>query len=156
MKIVINTCFGGFSLSPRAVQRLAELQGRPCYLFTQAAPMSGKYEPAEIDGLNSRLFWYAFDIPNPSEVLGNQRNFLEMSMAERKTSNDLYTSHVLETRPENRTDPLLIQVIEELGTKAASGGCADLAIVEIPDGTEYTIEDYDGNEHVAEVHRTWR
>jgi len=31
-----------------------------------------------------------------------------------------------------------------------------LAIVEIPDDVEYTIEEYDGNEHVAEAHRTWR
>jgi len=32
---------------------------------------------------------------------------------------------------------------------------ADLKIVEIPDGTNYEIDEYDGNEHVAEVHRTW-
>lgn len=56
--------------------------------------------------------------------------------------------------PELRANPLLIQVIEELGDKA-SGSYSKLSIVEIPDDVEFTIEEYDGFEHVAEVHRTW-
>jgi hypothetical protein len=28
-------------------------------------------------------------------------------------------------------------------------------VVEIPDGTDYEISEYDGNEHIAEKHRTW-
>jgi len=55
---------------------------------------------------------------------------------------------------ERRDDPLLIQVIEELGTRA-NGPLAKLKIVEIPDGTDYTIISQDGLEHIAEVHRTW-
>lgn len=54
-----------------------------------------------------------------------------------------------------RTDPDLIEAIETLG-EAASGRCGNLQVVEIPDGVEFTIEEYDGYEHVAEVHRTWR
>lgn len=54
-----------------------------------------------------------------------------------------------------RTDPLLIQVVAELG-KNASGGCASLKIVEIPDGIDWEIEEYDGREWIAEKHRTWR
>lgn len=57
-------------------------------------------------------------------------------------------------RETERDDPLLIQVIEELG-KDADGDCAQLAIVEIPDDVQWQIEEYDGAEHVAEVHRTW-
>lgn len=59
----------------------------------------------------------------------------------------------------NRSHPLLIRVVEELGGKhreGASGRCAELKIVEIPDGVEHEIEEYDGQEHIAEVHRTWR
>lgn len=41
-----------------------------------------------------------------------------------------------------------------LGDKA-NGSCAKLQIVDIPNGTDYTIEEYDGNEHIAEKHRTW-
>ena len=91
MTIVINTCFGGFGLSPLVVKRLAELHGEP----------------------------------------------------------------YLASRPDDRADPLLIQVIEELGD-AANGSCAHLKIIEIPDGTDYTIEEYDGVEHVAEKCKTWR
>jgi len=32
-KIVINTCFGGFSLSPKAIKRISELKGKECYFF---------------------------------------------------------------------------------------------------------------------------
>jgi hypothetical protein len=31
-----------------------------------------------------------------------------------------------------------------------------LRIVEIPDGVEWHISEYDGIEHIAENHRTWR
>ncbi len=55
---------------------------------------------------------------------------------------------------EIRTDKRIIQVVEALG-KEASGSCADIEIVEIPDDTEWEIEEYDGMEWIAEEHRTW-
>lgn len=55
---------------------------------------------------------------------------------------------------ELRTDPEIIEAIEQLGA-AASGRCGNLKVIEIPDDVEITIEEYDGWEHVAEVHRTW-
>jgi hypothetical protein len=54
----------------------------------------------------------------------------------------------------NRASEDLIAVIEEMG-EAANGRCADIKIVEVPDDVKWTIEEYDGNEWVAEVHRTW-
>jgi hypothetical protein len=53
-----------------------------------------------------------------------------------------------------RDDPILVEVVETLG-KEASGSYADLHIVEIPDDVNWVIKEYDGFEHVAEVHRTW-
>lgn len=53
-----------------------------------------------------------------------------------------------------RSDPVLIEVVERLDN-LASGGYAQLKIVEIPDNVEWEIEEYDGIEWVAEVHRTW-
>lgn len=53
-----------------------------------------------------------------------------------------------------RNDPDLIAVIEEMG-EAANGGFSELRIVDIPDDVEWTVEEYDGIEWVAEKHRTW-
>jgi hypothetical protein len=46
-------------------------------------------------------------------------------------------------------------VVEELGDEAGDS-YAELTVVEIPDDVEWTIQEYDGTEWVAEVHRTWR
>lgn len=53
-----------------------------------------------------------------------------------------------------RNDPDLVAIVEEMGV-SANGRFASLKIVEIPDGVNFIIKEYDGNEHIAEVHRTW-
>jgi hypothetical protein len=55
---------------------------------------------------------------------------------------------------QDRSDPMLVEVVEELGDKA-NGWAAELFIVEIPDDVKWHIHEYDGIEHVAEDHRTW-
>jgi len=55
---------------------------------------------------------------------------------------------------EDRSDPDLIAVIEEMG-QASWSWAAEIAIVEIPDDVKWHIHEYDGMEHVAEDHRTW-
>ena len=54
-----------------------------------------------------------------------------------------------------RHDPNLIKAIEELGIEKARDGLAKLKIVEIPDGKEYDIEEYDGFEHIHEKVEIW-
>jgi hypothetical protein len=54
-----------------------------------------------------------------------------------------------------RDDPILVEVIEELGLGKASGAFASLDVVEIPDGIDWRIEEYDGKEWVSESHKTW-
>jgi hypothetical protein len=49
----------------------------------------------------------------------------------------------------------LVAVVETLGSEAASGKYANLKVVEIPHGVQWHIEEYDGNEWIAENHRTW-
>ena len=55
---------------------------------------------------------------------------------------------------QDRAYPDLIAVIEELGEEA-NGRCAEIDIVEIPDDVQWEVDEYDGKEWVAEVHRTW-
>ena len=49
-----------------------------------------------------------------------------------------------------RTDPLLVEVIELLGSKA-NASHSNLLIRELPSGTKYRIDDYDGNEQVYTI-----
>ena len=66
-------------------------------------------------------------------------------------SGDVNTIHVYDIR---RDDPVLVQVVEELGEKS-NDVYSDLKIVEIPEDVDWYIHEYDGLEHVAERHRTW-
>lgn len=53
-----------------------------------------------------------------------------------------------------RTNPRLVAVVKKLGA-AADGRFSNLKVVDIPDDVQWTIEEYDGIEWVAEIHRTW-
>jgi hypothetical protein len=53
-----------------------------------------------------------------------------------------------------RDHPLLVQVVEELGSKA-DRRFAELKVVEIPEGVDWVVEEYDGTEWIREVSRTW-
>ena len=46
-----------------------------------------------------------------------------------------------------RTDPILVQVIEELGEEA-NNWASNLNMIALPAGTKYRIEEYDGFETV--------
>lgn len=82
MKIVVNRCYGGFSLSPRACEMLGL---ESCYAYVE------------------------------------------------------------------RDDPAVVACVEQLG-QAASGDCAELEIVEIPDdATDWEVEEYDGAESIIYV-----
>ena len=54
----------------------------------------------------------------------------------------------------DRANPDLVCCVETLGS-AASGICADLKVVEIPDDVGWQIDEYDGSESIHEGHRSW-
>jgi len=138
MKIAVNKCYGGFSLSYDAMKRLSELKGYKiyCYRQTKYNYKDGIDEYKKIDIPNKNdLFIYYF-----SEDLGETTNELRGQL--------LSQSDII------RNDPDLIQVIEELGNKA-NGKCANIRVVDIPDDINWEIEEYDGSEWISECHRTW-
>ena len=54
-----------------------------------------------------------------------------------------------------RSDSKLIEAIEKVGIGAASGSCAEIEIIEIPDDVSWEIDEYDGIETIHECHRIW-
>ncbi len=150
-KIVINNCFGGFGLSPKAIKRIAELQGKECYFFEWVIN-EDIYKPLSLEEAEEKsLFFSAFSVPNPKEVLPKEQKGEDGTY---KDYNEEYEKISLKSSPENRGDPLLIQVVEELGDEA-NGRCAKLKIIEIPNDVDYEIDEYDGLESIHEVHRSW-
>lgn len=155
MKIVINVCFGGYSLSPKAVKRLAEIQGKECYFYEGG--LSKKYDLIEGVPDARSMFCSAFTISNEKELNSILKKSDEWHILTDKQKDDFNTEYdaiSLSMNPDDRTDKQLIQVIEELGDEA-NGSCAKLKIVEIPDDIKWLISDYDGIEEVEEVHRSW-
>lgn len=69
-------------------------------------------------------------------------------------NNEYYISPYDYHNCDKRDDIDLIKVIEELGEKSF-GRFSKLKIVDIPDDVDWYIEEYDGNEWIAEKHRTW-
>lgn len=55
---------------------------------------------------------------------------------------------------DRRTDEKLVECVETLGDKA-SGWCANLVVVEVPDGEEWEIDYYDGLETVIKPKVVW-
>jgi len=144
MKIAVNRCYGGFSLSIEAELLYAKKKGITLFYYEEINP--GNWDdktckridaPAKPEEDNFRTTAFTKDLGATFDYSG-------------KESDKYYFSN----RDISRDDALLIEVIEELGDKA-SADLGEIRITEIPDGVDWYIEEYDGMEHVAEQHRTW-
>lgn len=144
MKVVINRCYGGFGLSDEAYEKLIEW----------GVPVQKYYEQKRDPETNR----YLDEPKNDGEVIFDRT----LTPPEEDTHGFNDADHIRlmgrywETwiDRENRTHPLLIRVVEELGKKA-NGRHARLKVVEIPDDVEYEIDEYDGIETIHEKHRSW-
>ena len=138
MKIVINACFGGFGLSDAAVKRYADLKGIPLWIET-----SPKYS-----------FHTNYYIVPPESRAPEVSDWYALSLTDRIASNAAHAAETIGPSEIPRDDATLVQVVEELGDRS-HGEFARLKVVEIPDGVDWVIEEYDGRETIAETHRTW-
>lgn len=141
-KVVINTCFGGFGLSREAMFRYAEIKGITLY-------------PEEDKQYASLGIITYYTVPEDKRTPPLPEPWNANTIEECCAYNKACAEETLSPYSIARDDPALVQVVKELGS-AANGGHAKLRVVEIPDDVNWEIEEYDGNEHVAEVHRMWR
>jgi hypothetical protein len=93
-------------------------------------------------------------VPPEERIQGDPDNWHDMTLAQRAAHNAAYSRTVFHDRDIARDDPYLVAVVEELGDRA-NGRHAELKIVEIPAEVDWEITEYDGNEAIAEKHRTW-
>ena len=132
MKIVINSCYGGFGLSPKGEQRYLELKGQNAYFYKQSKYnyADGKMEFVRVDNTDDvpDLFFYC------------------TTYDQGKTLPD-FPEDVFHACDLKRSDPALVQVVEELGAESF-GRCAKLEIVDIDKGRWFKIDEYDGYESV--------
>jgi len=127
-KVVYNACYGGFGLSREACERYWEIKGQSVWI-------------EENDW--SFTIW----LVSPEERLKQPENFHSLPLEERIAFNQQYSKQTWYEFDVSRHDPILVQVVEELGDKA-NGSCAKLAIAEV--SGPYRIDEYDGYETVVE------
>jgi len=145
MKIVINTCYGGFCPSAKAIMRWAELSGIEMHAVVQTD--RDYEEPAHYKEIKPR--------ESEDEFMGFI-SFCTKSLNKDGTMDEDSSWYLGEIESERsfRSDPNFVQAVEELGEDANTTE-SKLKVVEIPDDVNWTIEEYDGVEWIAEVHRNW-
>lgn len=134
-KIVYNGCHGGFSLSEKAVVRYGELKGLTVYIECD-------------ERWSLPTFWLVPEDQRPQMPEGAA--WFALTTEERIASNKAYGAATISNRDIPRDDPHLVQVVEELGEEA-NGPHASLCIADVPKGTQYRIDEYDGRESVMTV-----
>jgi hypothetical protein len=138
-KVVINTCYGGFGLSHKAIMEYYKRKGITAYPFIDK----------RVDG--------HCDFKHFIPYTNQKHSFLIHYSSKPLNEDGTYdqTTYLAQGRELQRDDPDIIDIIEKMGKKSW-GQHAELTIVEIPMDVSWEIEEYDGTEWVAETHRTWK
>ena len=133
MKVVINKCYGGFGLSDKAWKILIEKHGFLPKTYDQMD---------EVEYAKRPVTWVHDSKLETKEEYTKHSDFLPRFYHSNDDGCDF------------RTHAGIIEVVELLGEEA-NGKHAVLKIVEIPDGIEWEIGEYDGIEWIDEKHRSW-
>lgn len=137
-KVILNKCYGGFDVSKEAYELYAKKKGLTLYQY-ESEYISDKKEFVYKRATKESLFYHYFT-----------KDFGDCAYI----SNEEYEKYSLYLRDEHREDPVLIEVVEELGNKA-NGRFGELRIVEIPDDLDYVIDEYDGIETLHQRVQEW-
>ena len=130
MKLILNKCYGGFDVSKEAYMLYAKKKGLTLHLY-------------ESNFVDRKFIYKKVNNDNDYSIF---RQYFTKDMGDNiEISNKDYKKYRLYLCDEYRQDPVLIEVVEELGDKA-SGEHGELKVVEIPDNCYYKIDEYDGIE----------
>lgn len=130
MKVLANSCFGGFGLSTEAHEWLIKNKG------WKVTEYGADNRPIDKDA----------ELVKDPHPMSRFSKYHETDKVEKWSGDNWYAI---------RTNPDVIECVEVLGSKIASSGLAEIRVAEVPDGVEWEIDDYDGIETIREKHRSW-
>ncbi len=148
MRVVVNRKYGGFGISDEAILKLIEMKSPLIHEQTLKEHFGNKadIEKELNESYSGKKRW----VPFKNGFIHDQMTG-GYCLIKGKT---VYAFNPWGDRKILRTHPDLIKVVEQMGEKSW-GWAARLVIVDIPDGIEWDIDDYDGMETVEEAHRSW-
>lgn len=132
MKAVVNSCYGGFGLSFAGLKRYYEIKFPERKLFLYKKDFSTDTYTKVGENEYDNFYTDIFDEDFGSTFKGNDIDY------------NVFNDHFVSIYNFERTDPILVQVVEELGDKA-NGEYSKLQVVEFS-GNKYRICEYDGME----------
>jgi hypothetical protein len=148
LRLVRNTCFGGFGLSHAAIALYFELKGWDMYCYKRVVVEN--LEDPYIQSIWKLVPFESITDYDYYDIVFSRNDLGELV----EDINKVWRESVFESRILDRSDETLVKVVEKLGT-AANGLCAKLEIVDIPDdATDWYIDNYDGVETIREG-RVW-
>lgn len=130
MKVVINGCYGGFSLSNFAHKELLRRKGKECYFYEWE--FNNGYHRIDDDPDKH------FSVIISTKDYGKHTNIIE----------EEHIAPYYRYDENFRTDYDLVSMIEEFGSEKCSGRYAELEIIDVPAGTYFRIDEYDGLENI--------
>lgn len=137
-KVILNKCFGGFDVSKEAYELYAKKKGLELFCYEM-----------DIKDIKKPIYRYA------TKKISLFNNYFIKDFGNNvRITNEDYEKYNLYLDTSHREDPILIEVIEELGEKA-NGRFGELKIVEIPDELDYVIDEYDGIETLHQKVQEW-
>lgn len=124
MKVVINQCYGGFGLSPKGLKRYLELNGKQAYFYKQTSyQYQGNVTYERIDNIeNANELFISCTTRDQGKILSDYPE-------------DTFSYYSLK-----RNDPILVQIVEELGREASSK-YSNLVVIEIENGRWFKIDE---------------